>query len=98
MASALCKARAASRDAVDTDLRRSAFRFLAFFFRPSWLKAQIVRIPEPPPAFSGEDRCGEQGNSCRVTMTRMRMHRENDPARRHGGLLGGPICSQCCKM
>jgi hypothetical protein len=30
MASALCKARAASRDAVGTDPRRSAFRFLFF--------------------------------------------------------------------
>src|SRR5580692_2797540 len=36
-------------------------------------------MPEPPPAFSGEDRCGERRNSRRVTMTRVRIaSRERD--------------------
>jgi hypothetical protein len=45
LASALCKARAASRDVEDTALRHSAFRFPFFFFRTSRLEALIVSVP-----------------------------------------------------
>src|ERR1700689_3907176 len=63
---ALCARR--TRKVRRLDTRLSAFRFLAFFpFLHFVARVLIVRCRCPPPAFSGEDRCGERGNSRRVT-------------------------------
>src|SRR5271155_1165481 len=49
---------------VQSMTRKSGYRFSekVMLQRKSWLKARIVRFRHPPPAFSGEDRCGEREN------------------------------------
>ena len=70
-----------------------------FFFRPSWLKAQIVRLPATTAGIlwrrsvrRAEKFSSRDDDSGANRIARIIAHAVM------AGLLGGPKCSKCCKV